>query len=263
MEFPILQPLLDEVEKVSVFFCFVPVLLVILAIRVSVPSVCILYGSWCWNPFDLRHLVQKLSEGHVEGVVVRAVGLLLPPPSIILEVILPGIIFLVPVGFYGSLAFLLLQVVMKSFLDLLHRLWWPFSQTFQKRCASLSPLTKAIKAACDLVLRSITPESLYRFLHQRVQVQAGFWKSPTGCEVLHEAVSQVGEAFNAIRWEGIELCQGVFLHGYGKGFALYGVRSVYEQHPVFEGIQVMLQVCSPVVGLDLDRVSKLLRKLFC
>ncbi|MED6186400.1 hypothetical protein PIB30_066312 [Stylosanthes scabra] len=123
--------------------------------------------------------------------------------------ILPEIIFLVPVDFYGSLGFLLLQ-------------------PFNLRALSVETI-------------QITPETFFRFLHNRVQVQAGFRKSPVGCEVLHEAVGQ----------------------SYGKGFALYGIRSIYEQHLIFEGIQVMLQVCSSVIRLDLNGIPKLLRKIFC
>ncbi|MED6177897.1 hypothetical protein PIB30_102480, partial [Stylosanthes scabra] len=83
-----------------------------------------------------------------------------------------------------------------------------------------------------------------------------------GCEVLHKAVGQTGKALNAIGWEAVKPRQGIFLEGYGKGFALFGIGSIYEQHPVFEGIQVILRVCGSAVRLDLDRIPKLFGKFF-
>ncbi|MED6176376.1 hypothetical protein PIB30_087656 [Stylosanthes scabra] len=86
------------------------------------------------------------------------------------------------------------------------------------------------------------------------KLPAGLRKSPAGCEVLHEAVGQVAEVLNAIRWDGIEPRQG---------FALYGVGSIHEQHPIFEGIQMMLRICSSVIRLDLNRISEILGEFLC
>ncbi|MED6225923.1 hypothetical protein PIB30_098263 [Stylosanthes scabra] len=76
-----------------------------------------------------------------------------------------------------------LWVIVRSFLDFLHRLW---------------------------LFRKDNSGGFLQFLHNRVKIQTSFREPPKGCEVLHEAIGQVGEVFDTVRWEGVEPRQGVF-----------------------------------------------------